>query len=446
MILRRGAELMKGTRLLTFCVALVAAAGAARAGGVRLVRVGDGWAKNQVNAVIFRRNSVVSRGGRQYVAFYDAARRVVLARRRLGSDAWEVGRTQYTGDASDAHRSISIAVDGRGFLHVVWNQHDSPLQYCRSVRPDSLELSAPLPMLGDREGRVTYPEFYATSGGRLLFLYRDGASGGGNLVLNRYDPQSGRWARLQDKLIDGEGERNAYWQAAVDARGTIHLSWVWRETPDVATNHDLCYAKSDDGGRTWRKSTGEPYKLPISAATAEYVRRIPQGSELINQTSMATDARGRPYVVTYWRPEGTRVPQYHLVYHDGRGWRTLQVTRRTTPFSLSGRGTRRIPVSRPQVVVDERRGGASAYVIFRDAERGGRVSVAACRNLPDGGCAVTDLTEESVGMWEPTYDPEVWRSRKELHLFVQRVGQGQGETTEEIPAQPVSVLEWRPGR
>lgn len=446
MILRRGAESMKGRRLLTLCVALVAAAGAARAGGVRLVRVGDGWAKNQVNAAIFRRNSVVSRGRWQYVAFYDAGQRVVLAKRRLGTTRWEVGRTQYTGDAADAHRSISIAVDGRGFLHVVWDQHDSPLQYCRGLRPGSLELSAPQPMLGDREGRVTYPEFYALPGGRLLFLYRDGASGGGDLVLNRYDPKSGRWARLQENLIDGEGERNAYWQAFVDARGTIHLSWVWRETPDVATNHDLCYAKSLDGGRTWMRSTGEPYRLPINAATAEYVRRIPQGSELINQTSMTADARGRPYVVTYWRPEGTRVPQYHLVYQDGRGWRTVQVTRRTTPFSLSGRGTRRIPVSRPQVVVGEGRGGPSAFVIFRDAERGERVSAAACVNLPDGECAVTDLTEEAVGMWEPTYDPEVWRSKQELHLFVQRVGQGQGETTEEIPAQPVSILEWRPGR
>jgi hypothetical protein len=437
---------MKGTRLLTLCLLFVVGAGAAPAAEprARLVRVGEGWARNQVNAVIFRRNSVVSRGETQYVAFYDAGARMVLAKRRLGTTLWELRRTPYTGDAADAHWSISIAVDGRGFLHVVWNQHDSPLQYCRGTRPGSLELSARTAMLGEKEGRVTYPEFYALPGGDLLFLYRDGASGGGNLVLNRYDVKTGRWARLQDRLIDGEGERNAYWQAFVDGRGTIHLSWVWRETPDVATNHDLCYAKSEDGGRTWRKSTGEPYRLPVTAANAEYVRRIPQGSELINQTSMTVTGRGRPYIVTYWRPAGTEVPQYQLVYHDGRGWRTIQVTRRTTPFSLSGRGTRRIPVSRPQVVVDERRGRPQVFVLFRDAERGERVSVAACRRLPGGDCAVSDLTEEPVGMWEPTYDPEVWRRKRELHLFVQRVGQGQGETTEEIPAQPVSILEWRP--
>lgn len=439
---------MKSVRLSAFVLALAAGAcGAAAAQtSTRLVRVGEGWARNQVNAVIFRRNSVVSRGRWQYVAFYDAEMRVVLAKRRLGATRWEVRRTQYAGDASDAHRSISIAVDGAGFLHVVWNQHDSRLQYCRGLRPGSLQLSAQTAMLGEREGRVTYPEFYALPGGGLLFLYRDGASGGGDLVMNRYDPKTRRWERLQDRLIDGEGERNAYWQAFVDERGAIHLSWVWRETPDVATNHDLCYAKSVDGGRTWQKSTGEPYPVPITAANAEYVRRIPPGSELINQTSMTVAGRGRPYIVTYWRPAGTQVPQYHLVYHDGRRWQTIQVTHRTTPFSLSGRGTRRILVSRPQVVVDERRGTPAVFILFRDAERGERVSVAACRDLRGGDCAVSDLTAEPVGMWEPTYDPEVWRTKRELHLFVQRVGQGQGETTEEIPAQPVSILEWKPGR
>ena len=34
-------------------------------------------------------------------------------------------------------------------------------------------------------------------------------------------------------------------------------------------------------------------------------------------------------------------------------------------------------------------------------------------------------------MWEPTYDAAMWDTRKELHLFVQRVGQGQGAGVED---------------
>ncbi len=178
---------------------------------------------------------------------------------------------------------------------------------------------------------------------------------------------------MQDVLIDGEDARNAYWQLFVDRQGTIHVSWVWRETWLVETNHDLCYARSRDGGRTWEKSTGEKYQLPITLSTAEIAVSIPQNSDLINQTSMTADAAGNPYIATYWRDSCSTVPQYRLVWNDGRRWHTETVGHRTSPFSLSGGGTKMIPVSRPRIVSEGRR----AYYIFREVERGSRVSLAA---------------------------------------------------------------------
>jgi len=410
----------------------------------RLVPVAEGWAKNQINTVIFRRNSIVSHGDEQYIAFYDAGGKVILAKRKLGTGDWKIHPTQYSGDVKDAHKSISIAIDGAGYLHMVWNQHDSTLEYCRSTSPSSLELTLQLPMLNDRENRVTYPEFYNLPGGDLLFLYRDGSSGRGNLVINRYQVKTRRWSRLQNKLIDGEDTRSAYWQAAVDSSGTIHLSWVWRETADVASNHDLCYAKSSDGGITWQKSSGERYQLPITALSAEYVIRIPERSDLINQTSMTIDSHGRPYIATYWRPAGSSSPQYQLVYHDGLRWQTSQVTERRTPFTLAGLGTRRIPISRPQVLVNSERGKIQVLLVFRDSERADRISVATTYNPPNNTWTIKDITETSVGMWEPTYDPELWQRKKQLHLFVQTVGQGEAEGIENIAAQMISVLEWKP--
>ena len=387
---------------------------------------------------------MTTHGNTQYAAFYDANSKVTLAKRRLAAARWEIHSTQYQGKVEDAHNSISIAVDGEGFLHMAWNHHASRLQYCRSVRPGSLELTAMLPMLGNREERVTYPEFYNLSGGNLLFLYRDGVSGGGNLILNHYDVKTKKWTRLQDGLIDGERERNAYWQMTTDRKGALHLSWVWRETPDVASNHDMCYAKSTDGGKSWEKSSGEKYRLPITAKSAEYVWRIPPGSELINQTSMCTDSEGRPYIATYWRPQGTAVPQYHIIYQDGQQWRVSQVSRRVTPFTLSGGGTRRIPISRPQVLIRSTGERAEAFLIFRDSERGNRVSVARCADLKREAWEMIDVTVGSVGMWEPTYDQMVWNQRKQIHLLVQEVGQGDAEGIEDIAPQMVSVLEWRP--
>ena len=416
------------------------AGGSAQTYSTKSFPIAKGWAKNQINAVIFRRNSVISRGNIQYAAFYDAAGSVVLASRKLGTSKWVIRTTKYRGDLLDAHKSISITVDGAGYIHMVWNQHDSRLQYCRGLTPGSLDLSIPMPMTNQQEARVTYPEFYNLPNGDLLFLYRDGSSGRGNLILNRYDLKTRKWVRLQDNLIDGENTRSAYWQAAIDSRGTIHISWVWRETPDVASNHDLCYARSVDGGRSWEKSAGQKYQLPITAESAEYILRIPQRSELINQTSMTADSRGRPYIATYWKPAGSEVPQYHLIYHDGRQWKTSQITKRTLAFSLSGVGTKRIPISRPQVIV----GDKAVVVIYRDLERADRISVAISSNLATHQWAINDLNEENVGQWEPTFDPISWQRRQELHLFVQKVGQGDAEGVENIQPQMISVLEWRP--
>ena len=173
----------------------------------RIVPVADGWARTSVNTVIFRHNSIVSFGNYQYIAFYDPDANLVLARRDSGSDTWEISKSPYRGDVADAHRSISIMTDGDGYLHVSWDQHDSPLRYCRGILPGGIELGKEIPMTGDREQNVTYPEFYRLPDGNLIFLYRDGSSGNGNLVMNRYDISTGTWSRLHDDLIYGEGQR-----------------------------------------------------------------------------------------------------------------------------------------------------------------------------------------------------------------------------------------------
>ncbi|WP_210116339.1 BNR-4 repeat-containing protein [Hymenobacter fodinae] len=407
--------------------------------------VGLGWARNNVNGAVFRKNSVVTHKREQYTAYYDSLGYVLLAKRRLPAGAWQVQRTKYKGKVQDAHNVISLMVDGRGYLHLSFDHHGNPLRYCRSTKPGGLALTELLPMTGQQEQNVTYPEFHRFPNGDLLFVYRDGSSGNGNLVLNRYSPATQTWSRLHSVLIDGEGKRNAYWQACIDGKGTIHVSWVWRESPDVASNHDIAYARSLDGGKTWQKSTGAPYQLPITEATAEYAARIPQNSELINQTSITTDAAGTPYIATYWRPAGTQVPQYQLIYLAGKEWKTAQISQRITPFSLSGAGTKKIPISRPQLLVKTQAGKTAAYMLFRDVERQDRVSVAQCADLRTGDWTVTDLTSSSVGNWEPSYDTEQWQQHAQLHLFVQRTGQGDGERLEPLSAQPVYILEWKPG-
>jgi hypothetical protein len=93
----------------------------------------NGWANNSVNTVIFRKNSLVTFKSTQYAAFYNAEQFVVLAKRTQTSPHWQVQQTIYKGDAADAHKSISIMIDGEGCLHIAWGHHNQPLNYARSI-------------------------------------------------------------------------------------------------------------------------------------------------------------------------------------------------------------------------------------------------------------------------------------------------------------------------
>lgn len=439
-------DLITGTSLRRICAgAALAQALCACAGGGRpaSVDVAQGWAANSVNAVVFRKNSLATHEGTQYIGFYDEQARVVLGKRRLGARDWQLHTTQYSGNARDAHNSISLMVDGTGRLHLSWDHHNTRLRYARAIEPGSLALGPEEAMTGRDEASVSYPEFYRLPQGGLLFLYRDGGSGRGDLVVNRYDPSTGKWQRVQDKLIGGEGKRNAYWQAVVDRHGALHLSWTWRESPDVASNHDIAYARSRDGGVSWERSDGSRYSLPILAATAEYAARIPQHSELINQTSMAADREGHPVIASYWRSPGSSIPQYRVLHHDGQAWRSHDLGFRRTPFSLSGRGTKAIPISRPQIVVGQGDTPA-AWLLFRDAERGNKVSAACTPDLRSGAWTVADLGQEAVGAWEPSLDTELWRQGGPLHIYVQPVRQLDAEGVDSAGPTPVRVLEWQP--
>ncbi len=425
-----------------------AALGVIAPSSVSVMTLGEGWAQNSVNVVVFRGDPVTTFGDQQYAAYYDADGHVVIARRTIGQTEWTARRTELTGNIKDAHNSISIVADGQGYLHLSWDHHGHPLRYARSKTPGSFDFER-LPMTGKTESNVTYPQFFKLASGDLVFFFRDGASGRGNLVLNRYDVKSKTWSQLHTNLISGENERNAYWQTCVGADGSIHVSWVWRETGDVATNHDLCYAVSRDGGVTWTRSDGTPYALPITAATAEIVSAIPQKHELINQTSMCTDGNGRPVIATYFRPPGTKVPQYFVVRHDGQKWKTIQVGERTEPFSLSGGGSKQIPISRPQVLarVNPADKTTAVHVIYRDVTaNSGRAVVASTASIDADApqWTVRELTDFDVKYWEPSLDRVRWDRDGVLNLFVQVCGQGDGEKLQDVPPQPAYVLEWVP--
>jgi hypothetical protein len=321
--------------------AAVAATARSETPPVDVLEVAPVWAGHRVGF------SLLTVNDRQLVGFYDADRRLTVAVRSLDEKDWVfVPLPRHTG--WDSHNSIEIAVDRDGFVHLTADMHTSPLVYFRSRHPlrepfttDSFE---PLHhMTGDQERRVTYPRFLHDDAGDLVFMYRYGSSGDGDQILNRYDTTTRQWHRLLDQPLTygrvGDATMNAYLHGPVRGPdGFFHLAWVWRDTPDCETCHDVCYARSRDLVH-WERSDGTPLGLPITAATCEVVDPVPAGGGLLNGLlRIGFDAAGRPVLSYHKYDDMGRSQIFTARLEDGR-WRIRQTSDWSERIAFSGRGS-----------------------------------------------------------------------------------------------------------
>ena len=335
-----------------------AVARAAEPAGQLIDRV---WAGHPVSFAL------LTERGHQFMAYYDAERRLTVAGRKLGEEKWT--RVQPAGvpvegknrDSNvtnwDSHNFLRLALDRDGCLHLSGNMHVNPLVYYRTSRPfDVSTLERIDRMTGDRETRCTYPLFFKTAAGELVFRYRDGSSGNGSDLYNIYDPTSRAWRRLLDTpLLDGEGERNAYaTEPTLGPDGYFHLVWMWRETPDASTNHTLSYARSRDLVH-WENSRGAALKLPITLATSDVIDGAKVKEGLINMTmAVGFDAGKRP-VVTYHRYDARGKSQVYAARPGGGpGWDVRQVSAWNFRWDFSGGGslTAEVSVGAPHLEKD----------------------------------------------------------------------------------------------
>lgn len=288
---------------------------------------------------------LLTHGDQQFVAYYDDQRRMTVAQRRLAGDEGP-SEWSYTvlpeSVGWDSHNGIVMAVDGQDFLHLSGNMHGHKLVYFRSTRPlDASSLERVERMTGDLESRVTYPVFLRDHGDRLLFTYRDGGSGSGNQIYNAYDLESKRWTRLIDRpLLDGEGARNAYPMLPVRGNdGWFHLVWVWRDTPDCATNHSPSYARSSDLVN-WTTWAGDPLELPITlGADGVIVDPVPAGGGVINGNVRVGFGLNDQVIVTYHKHDEAGCTQVYNARLTDAGWDIRRTSDWNYRWEFSGGGS-----------------------------------------------------------------------------------------------------------
>lgn len=312
----------------------------------QVIKIDRVWAGHPVGFCL------LTHGDRQYIAYYNAERSMVVGQRDLKDEKFSLHvlpRTsrETSGGTStvlnwDSHNSVTLGVDKEGFIHLSGNMHVHPITYFRSVKPyDISTLTQIMSMVGINEMRCTYPRFMTTKEGELIFHYRDGGSGNGNEIYNIYSCETKKWSRLLDTpLTDGQGLMNAYLsQPALRSDSRYHIYWVWRDTPDCSTNHDLSYMRSPDL-KNWFNFFDEPVKLPVTDENkAVIVDPIPVKGGIINLAAkLCLDKKGKPVFAYHkYGPEGNL--QLYIAKPKRKKWAIQQITDWDYRWEFSGRGS-----------------------------------------------------------------------------------------------------------
>ncbi len=347
------------------------------------------WYGRSINGVSFQTDNIVTVDGYQYATWYRARgssyEDLMLARRDLAGTTWEVfdsGKDLSNGDNNwDAHNVSSIGISGDGRVHVAWDMHNNTLRTMDTATGVATSpvgtwnvgiLNAERSSLnagGSTITDVTYPRYITKPNGDMILTYRTGGSGNGNMNFATYDAGTGLW-NAPHQIINGTNpiwytdpvnssdNRNAYLNGlSIGPDGDLHVTWTWREEATGGSNHDICYAYSDDGGDTWRNNSGAVIGTvgsPIDLnSPGIVVVAMDRTNTLMNQQAQAVDGDGRVHSVMWHKtdeappqtsPPFTTAPAAYFHYFrdpDTGAW-----TRRDLPTS-------REVGSRPDMAYDQ---------------------------------------------------------------------------------------------
>ena len=297
------------------------------------------------------RFDLLTHGDVQFIAFYNAERKMTVGMRKIDEETWTFAhpkgiwlenRDRLSSEIGwDSHNSLTMAIDDDGHIHLCGNMHVDPLIYFRTTRPlDVTSFERIDFMVGKNEDRCTYPVFMRGPNNELIFRYRDGSSGNGVDFYNMYDIQTKTWHRMHSTpLLDGLDRMNAYARMPEKGPdGNYHMVWIWRDTPDCATNHSISYACSPDL-MSWETGGGDTLTLPITIESGATVDPVPPGGGLINMTqSLGFDDQKRA-VISYHKHDENGYTQAYCARLENGKWVFYKVSDWTYRWEFGGGGS-----------------------------------------------------------------------------------------------------------
>jgi hypothetical protein len=265
------------------------------------------------------------------ISFYDHARRVFAKPVVLGNNP-----------DGDAHRNPTLHVAEDGHLYVFYGAHGHPTHVVKSRAPYDIAAWERKPDLPD--AKTTYPQPWQLKAGELFVSWRgqplsavrdpkslEGQAPGWRFTISR--DGGATWQPATDLIRLAGATAYAITIAGEGAYPRkLHIAWsrLGGGTPEEqktkhlwARRYNVYYARSDDGGATWKRSDGSRYTLPITEAAAEKIYDC--GEHGVWLKDIQLDPQGNPCILFIDADVATYASAWKFARHAAGRWAITDV-------------------------------------------------------------------------------------------------------------------------
>lgn len=279
-------------------------------------------------------NKIITAKGKTHVAWIDSPSegfRVRVATLNQKTGKWSP--TYTVGEAKDNHGGPALTIDSEGYLHITYFPHHDPFCYRRSKRPHDVSEWGEEIQFGER---LTYPTMICGVDNTLFFTARRSFKDRPWYV-ELWEKKPGRdWHRV-GPVMHSRHKGYAHFQESLawgPDHKTIHLCCRFHEGTDKSAYGRLqtvAYMKSEDFGRTWKRSDGSVIDKPITVGSIETIAR---GGVDLNKSlragCLAVSPKGKPHLIysTVVKQKG----EAWLAVADGKGkWERIRLNDHLLP-------------------------------------------------------------------------------------------------------------------
>lgn len=193
----------------------------------------------------------------------------------------------------NAHRNPSLLIDESGYIYIFYGSHTGTC-YCKRSS-SAYDISSWDTKASISDGH-TFPQAWQLKSGEIIHLYRAivGASRKEYYRISTDGVTS--WGSATN-LVDF-GINNWIYLVSIAGTGSytrkLHTAWTIYNT-STSKREDIFYAKTEDGGTTWKEADGTSYTLPITSLTAEKV--FESGTDECYMKDIQLDSSGNVYIL-----------------------------------------------------------------------------------------------------------------------------------------------------